>query len=104
MVINIDDAVYKYEDWIARINKFEHDLTDLGAQIEKQNDFELGGEWTIRRNGREIGQFVWNVPHIIRLEVDSTVLIDEDYLKDCAMWIDVIDDAAKILTDCLLRS
>jgi hypothetical protein len=97
-MISLEDARDKYSEQIKSVNNFEQDLLALGYSIEKQDAFELGAEWKLSINSQQVGSFLWNVPHMLALEINGEKVVDEDYLRSQNLWQDALDDALAALT------
>lgn len=98
-MLSIDEAERRYSGQIEAIRVFERSVVDLGYTMVKSDEFELGAEWTIKLNDKEIGAFAWNVPHLMRLEIGGKSLIDEDYIDDLKMWKETLQDCEIILRE-----
>lgn len=99
MVKNINDARAEYKDRIDAIDQFERAIRAMGYQITKHDEFELGAEWSISYDGKQVGSFMWNIPHMLKMEVGDQVFFNEDYLKSFALWKNVTDQCVQILKD-----
>jgi len=98
-MLSIQEAREKYQKQILAIKSFEAKVSSLGYVVHKNDEFELGADWALVHNNKEVGLFTWNVPHILKLEIDHRVCVDEDYLDSFDIWQSTLEYCKKILTN-----
>lgn len=94
MTIPINEAVIKYQEYVNVVHKARARISE-DFEIVESNKFELGAEWLILLQKKPIGEFMWNVPHMLSFKplVDQPEqAYDEDYIKDINLWTEVIEN------------